>query len=190
MGGFFSKNQTQEKPSRSLELMDEVFLRFLHLAEQIFENLDDASLLRSRVVARTWKGFIDYKDYPLTRIQKMVADLRENCKDDGSLPWLSFKTPLQLACGKGQVNLAKAIMTNSARLGIELNAKNWVGRTAFHLACYNGHSNVAEMLMKNSVQFNIELNTKDNGDTTAFHLVEWSFRCSGDAYQEFGSIQH
>ena len=138
-------NKTQEKPSRSLELMDEVFMRFLHLAEQIFENLDDASLLRSRVVARTWKGFIDYKDYPWTRIQNIVADLKKDCVDDRSLAWnLTFANPFQLACGKGQVHLAKVIMINSARLGIELNAKNSYGLTAFHWACINGHSDVVE----------------------------------------------
>ena len=38
--------------------MDEVFLRFLHLAEQVFEPLDDGSLMSSRLVARSWKNFI------------------------------------------------------------------------------------------------------------------------------------
>ena len=64
--------------------MDAVLARFLHLAEQIFEKLDDGSLLRSRVVARTWKGFIDYKDYPWIRIQIMVTDLKKDCIGDGS----------------------------------------------------------------------------------------------------------
>ena len=109
--------------------MDEVFARFLHLGEQIYEKLDDGSLLSSRVVARSWNDFIDYKDYPWTRIQNVVADLRENCKDDGSV--FSFATPFQLTCGKGQVNLAKVIMINSARLGIELNAKTWMALQLF-----------------------------------------------------------
>ena len=61
--------------------MDEVFARFLHLAEQIFEKLDDGSLLRSREVARSWKDFVDYKDYPWIRIQNIVADLKKDCKD-------------------------------------------------------------------------------------------------------------
>ena len=73
--------------------MDEAFLRFPHIVEQIFEKLDDGSLLRSRVVARTWKGFIDYKDYQWTRIQNMVADLRNDCMDDGTTP-LSFANPM------------------------------------------------------------------------------------------------
>ena len=97
--------------------MDEVFLRFLHLAEQVFEPLDDESLLRSRLVARSWKNFIDYKDYPWTRIQKIVADLRNKCIDDGSLDDnLSFANPFQLTCGKGEVNLAKVIF--KGRFGV------------------------------------------------------------------------
>ena len=95
--------------------MDEVFARFLHLGEQIYEKLDNGSLLSSRVVARSWLDFVDYKDYPWTRIQNMVADLKKNCKDDRSLHHnLSFANSFQLTCGKGQVNQAKIIMINSA----------------------------------------------------------------------------
>ena len=108
--------------------MDEVFMRFLHLGEQIYEKLDDGSLLNSRVVARSWNDFVDYKDYPWTRIQNMVADLRKECIDD--------RNPFHLTCGKGQVNRAKVIMINSAMLGIELNAKNRFGFTAFHFVCF------------------------------------------------------
>ena len=111
-------------------------MRFLHLGEQIYEKLDNGSLLGSRIVARSWNDFVDYKDYPWTRIQKIVADLKKNCKDDVIFVWLSFATPFQLTCGKGQVNLAKVVMTNSARIGIDLNSKNRLGYTAFHLACW------------------------------------------------------
>ena len=77
--------------------MEEAFLRFPHLPEQIFELLNDGSLLSSREVARSWKGFVDYKDYPWTRIQNMVADLRTNCKDDATIhPSLSFTNPFHL----------------------------------------------------------------------------------------------
>ena len=153
--------------------MDKFFLRFLHLAEQIFEKLDDRSLLRSRVVARSWKGFIDYKDYPLIRIQNMVADLRKNCKDDWeTAPRLSFANPFHLTCGKGQVKLAKVLMIHSARLGISMNAKNRVGFTAFHFACIHGHYNVVKMLLKNSMKFNIDLNAKENNfGRTAIHYA-------------------
>ena len=57
--------------------MEEAFLRFPHLPEQIFEQLDDGSLLSSREVARSWSDFVDYKNYPWTRIQNMVADLKK-----------------------------------------------------------------------------------------------------------------
>ena len=135
----------------SLKNMDEFYRRFPHLPEQIFEKLDDESVLSSRVVARSWKKFINDRDYPWIRIQNMVADLRKNCIDDGMTP-KSFATPFQLTCGNGQVYKAKLIMRNHTKLGIELNTQNWFGFTAFHWACVNGHSNVVEMLMKNSAE--------------------------------------
>ena len=39
--------------------MDKAFLRFQHLLEQIMEELDFKSLKNSRLVAISWKQFID-----------------------------------------------------------------------------------------------------------------------------------
>ena len=123
--------------------MDEVFTRFLHLAEQIYEKLDDRSLSSSRVVARSWNDFVDYKDYPWTRIQNMVADLKKNCKDDGSLPcnllfanpfvWkslaISQKTSLlnlpPLRLGSSKLNFKNKFWTSKKIFGLP---KNFFGR--------------------------------------------------------------
>ena len=47
-----------------IDIMDEIFLRFPHLDEQIFEKIDNKSLTNSRVVQRSWHNFIDENDYP------------------------------------------------------------------------------------------------------------------------------
>ena len=39
--------------------MDEVILRFPHLGEQIFQELEVGSLLHYKQVSRSWKNFIE-----------------------------------------------------------------------------------------------------------------------------------
>ena len=76
-----------------------------------------------------------------------------------------------MACLYGQAELAEIIMKNSAKLNIDLNAKDNDGWTAFHFACKYGQLKIAEMLMNNYINVNIDLNAKDNDGLTAFHLA-------------------
>ena len=46
----------------------EFILRFPHLAEKIFEGLDDQSLTTCRLVEESWKILIDGKNYSWERI--------------------------------------------------------------------------------------------------------------------------
>ena len=39
--------------------MEELITRFAHIAEQIFQQLDDKSLTNCREVAKSWQKFID-----------------------------------------------------------------------------------------------------------------------------------
>ena len=48
--------------------MEEVLLRFDHLAKHIFEISDNETLTRCREVGRSWKNLIDYEDIPWIRI--------------------------------------------------------------------------------------------------------------------------
>ena len=145
--------------------MDEFFMRFQHIPEQFFEELDFKSLVNARLVARSWKQFIDAREQRFYPFKDEIADLKEQCGSDETL--------FHLACWYGQAGRAEIIMKNSAKLNIDLNAKNICGMTGFHLACMNGHAKVAEMIMENSDKFNIELNAKDNDGWTAFH---WACR--------------
>ena len=145
--------------------MDEFFLRFQHIPEQFFEEIDFESIANSRVVARSWKQFIDAREHRLYPFKDEIADLKKKCRNGHN--------PFHLACRNGQAVLAEIIMKNSAKLNIDLNAKDNIGWTAFH-----GHAKIAEMIIKNSVKFNIELNAKNNGGFTTFHLACYHGRTS------------
>ena len=108
--------------------MEEAFLRFQHLPEQILEQLDNESLANSRVVAISWREFIDDREYQWKRFMKIIAELIEKS---------SFgQTALHLACEKGQVEIAEMIVMNSAKLNIDWNAKNFYGIPYRHISSF------------------------------------------------------
>ena len=87
--------------------MDEFFLRFQHIPEQIFEEIDFESLANARLVARSWKQFIDAREQRLYPFKDDIADLKKKCLVD--------ETPFHLACRNGQAGLAEFFMMISAR---------------------------------------------------------------------------
>ena len=49
---------------------NEIISRFPHIAEGIFEGLDDQSLTSCRLVEKSWKSLIDGRNYSWERIVK------------------------------------------------------------------------------------------------------------------------
>ena len=176
--------------------MRDFILRFPHLAEKIFQQLDDEGLAKSREVERLWQEFIDERNYLWLRIVNIPTILQygdtylhlaADCgqtdmfevilhDEDNKNPKNDIgETPFLVACSQGHLKIALILLKRHEELGIDLNFKDNVwGRTAFHIACYNGHSEIAEMLMKNSSKLQIDLNIKDSKGKTAFHLACWN----------------
>ena len=55
--------------------MEYLIERFPHIAEQIFEQLDNKNLSKCREVNKVWKNFIDERNYPWIRIVKIPTVL-------------------------------------------------------------------------------------------------------------------
>ena len=173
--------------------MDNLILRFPHVVEQIFEQLDDKSLVKCREVEKSWKKFIDERNYPWIRIVKIPTVLRYGCtylhlatqtgqtkifrfiigeEDDKNPQDDSGQTPFHLCCNYGHSGIADIIMKESTKSNIDLNAKDIIkGWTAFHLACNQGQAHIVKMLLKNSSQMKIDLNVRNNDGRTAFHCA-------------------
>ncbi len=128
-------------------------LRFSHITEQIFENMDSKSLKNCREVSKSWQICIDNRNILWNKMVK---------KNSGNKAF-------QLACNKGHTKMAQMLIQKPAFFNINLNGKDRNYRTAFQNACYNGHLNIGEMLLQKSAEFNIDLNTKDWFGKTAFH---------------------
>ena len=171
-----------------------VMLRFPHLAEQIFQKLDNKGMAKSIEVEQFWKQFIDVRDYRWRRVVNIpsiltgrntylhlaaehgqidVFEMLLN-EDNNTDPENIFgETPFVFACSKGRMNIVAMLLKKSGGLKINLNqrTKDNDGVTGFHLACQNGHSEIAEMIMNASSRLKIDLNIKDKWGASAFQLA-------------------
>ena len=170
--------------------MKDLILRFPHLAEQIFQQLDNKSLAKCREIERLWQKFIDERNYPWLRIVniptilhyrntymhlaaqwgqtdmfEMILDKEENKNAKNCYGETAFIA----ACHKGHMNIALILLKKCDELKIDLNVKDDSGWTAFHEACCRGHSEIAEVIIKKSSELKIHLNSKDYEGYTAFH---------------------
>ena len=87
------------------------------------EELDFKSLTNARLVAISWKQFIDAREHRWYPFKNEIADLKKQC-------WFG-KTPFHWACRDGPAELVEFIIKNSAKLNIDLNAIDIVGWTLF-----------------------------------------------------------
>ena len=115
-------------------------MRFPHLFEQTFRKLNNKSLFRSREVARSWKFFINERNYPWLCVVNISTILQNS------------DTYLHLAAGTGQVDAFKTSLSEE----MNRNIKNTHGQTLFHLACKNGRLNTVELLIE-STNLNIDI---------------------------------
>ena len=171
--------------------MDTLMLRCPHLFERTFRKLNSESLFKSREVARSWKYFINERNYSWLCVVNIPTILKNSntylhlAAETGQID--AFKTALieevdknirncyretsfHLASGNGHSKIVELLLFKSS-LNIDLNAVDFVGKTAFHLTCEGGHSNVVKLFMNNSARLNIDLNAKDVFGSTACDMV-------------------
>ena len=80
--------------------METFITRFVHIANQVFDQLDNQSLKNSREISKSWKEFIDHKNLSFIRIVKIPETLKK------------WETYLQLAAKSGQLSIFEMILRN------------------------------------------------------------------------------
>ena len=75
--------------------MQQIILRFPHLAQKIFQNLNNQGLSKCREGGRLWRNFIDKRNYPWIRIVNIPTILQLG------------KTYLHLAVRNGQIDYGR-----------------------------------------------------------------------------------
>ena len=125
--------------------MEEVLLRFPHIGDNIYKELDSKDFCRSKEVNRSWNYFIRnerilQKDYK-KRIQVKIDNLTEEAPKRFS--WHKLK-PLHLAAERGYLPVCQQIMENSD----DKNPKDKHGWTPLHEAAGNGHLSVCQLIFE------------------------------------------
>ena len=133
-------------------------LRFPHLAEQIFQKLDNEGLAKSREVEQVWQTFIDQRDYSWLRIVNIPNVLPKG------------NTFCHLAAEHGQIDVFEMLLNEDNNTDPE----NIFGETPFVFACSKGRMNIVAMLLKKSDGLKINLNqrTNDNDFATRIHYTD------------------
>ena len=94
--------------------------RFPHLAQQIFNRLDDSVLVKSREVARTWLDFIDEEKNRVSSWLRIV---------DIPTTLSNGNTYLHLAASCGQIDIFKDMLCNEDKKNAkkQIMGKNKIG---------------------------------------------------------------
>ena len=112
--------------------MHDLMLKFPHLPEQIFQKLNNESLLKCREVAKSWQNIIDGRNYPWLRIVNIPTILKKGSKY------------LHLAAKNGQIEAYKEALNEKENK----NMRTKFCGTSFHLACKNGRIQIVVHLLE------------------------------------------
>jgi ankyrin repeat protein len=152
--------------------MEEVISRFPHIAEQIFEELDNYHFTQCKVISQSWKNLMEENKYSYIRLIKTITNCskktmkkifpKANLEDvillasDVSEVYdeLNYEvdvttdpslTLFHTAAKHGYLSVCKLIID-----GIEgKHPKNFVLKTPFHFAAENGHLSICQLIIEN-----------------------------------------
>ena len=121
--------------------------RFIHIAEEILEQLDNKSLMSCREVSKSWQESIDQKKISWIRLVNMPTILN------------SGNRYLHLTAKIGQIELFNNILESEEIK----DPKNTYGVTPFHIVSSYGHLKLVEILILKSATKIIEENLCSGG---------------------------
>ena len=172
--------------------MEEIFLRFPHLSENIFEFLDNQSLAKSRKVCKTWNRHLEDLKFLQIRIIKSLIEKYDKVGEPWKkifryadkkimtyfrieimnqkylyLFWRTNLTPMHFAALIGNKNeqLWKFIIEKSENK----NPRSNNGLTPLHLAAFKNHFDCYKNIMRYVEENNQDINPGDENGNTPFH---------------------
>ena len=148
--------------------MDEVFSRFPHIAEQIFEELDNYYLIQCKVISPLWKNFMEGSKFSYIRL----IETSTNCSTKAMkkiLKKTNLEDTIQLASDVSKVHVK---LQKEKALGPGVRGGNLVidpFLTLFHMAAKHGSSSVCQ-LMIDSIE-EIHPKTQSSCRQSPLHLI-------------------
>ena len=144
--------------------MEEILYRFQHLGEQIFAELDDKSLAKSRETSRSWLDFICNERFYKNRINEMLVNKATDYVD-GKLRGELLRSKVHCAAFYGQTQIVMDILEDSS----DKNPKNDKLITPLHLAAEKGFVSICEYILERID--NLSKFPKDNRGRTPLHFA-------------------
>ena len=169
--------------------MEEIISRFPHLAEKIFEELDNYNFIQCKVIGPSWKNFIEESKFSYIRLIKTVTNCskKEVAK---TFPKANLEETIRLASDVTKVynELLKVNVDHpsltlfdcAAKCGylsvcqLMINSRNTLGSTPLDLAAENGHLSVCELLVGKVESTNRQkalASAIRNGHSAICHLI-------------------
>jgi ankyrin repeat protein len=142
--------------------MEEILCRFQHLGEQIFAELEDLSLAKSRETSRSWLDFISNEKFYKNRINEMLAN---KATDYGKLRGELLRSKVHCAAFFGQTQIVMDILEDSS----DKNPKNDKLVTPLHLAAEKGFVSICEYTIEKNDS--LDKFPKDNRGRTPLHFA-------------------
>ena len=115
--------------------MEQLVSRFPHIAEQIFEELDNYHFIQCKVISPTWKNFMEENKFSYIKYIKTLT----NCSKKAIktiFPQANLEDTIRLALDVSKVydELRKEFVTEPSL-------------TLFHLAANNGHLSICQLMI-------------------------------------------
>ena len=168
--------------------LDEIMLRFPHVVQGVFEELDDKTLTKCRNLSRSYCDFIeDEKFYWVRKIQNCVRMTKfqeqwnnvlkniptQDAKEIFVIIGHFFQSdlnrkklqwsPLHIAAEQGHLEFCKYIIEKTK----DSNPTREDGITAIHMATLSGSREICELIINNLE----DKNPADNKGMTPFHIA-------------------
>ena len=167
--------------------MEEVISKFPHIAEKIFEELDNYHFIQCKVVSKLWKNFMEESKFSYIRLIKTLTNCSKkamkkifpeaNLEDiillasdvsqvydelnyEADVTTDSSLTLFHMAAKHGYLSVCKLIIEN-----IEEHPTELYGKYPLHLAAENGHFSICQLIIsKNENRSRPQLNNPQNFD--------------------------
>ena len=169
--------------------MDEIISRFCHIAEQIFEELDNKYFIQCKVISPSWKNFIEESKFSYIRLIKTVTNCSKK-EVKKTLPKANVEETRRLASDVTKVynELLKVNVDHpsltlfdcAAKCGylsvcqLMIKSRNTFGSTPLDLAAENGHLSVCQLLVGKVESTNLQkalISAIKNGHSAICHLI-------------------
>jgi ankyrin repeat protein len=158
--------------------MEEAFLRFPHLSENIFDSLDNKSLADCKEVSKSWYFYLDTQKFLQIRIIKNVEETIERIQKIDfrgwpHKPWTDIDSKSMMENAKnGQFDLANRKIMMKIKECYNCDTR----KSAFHNAAVLGHFNVVKYIMDRAE----DKNPADWGGDTPLHEAAIQGHLAGD----------